>query len=179
MSNKNKRKGFSSDIAAFVHISESELVLADPKYSAENYIKNKAKYEKLMYNLGLDTSRQYMHQPCSQHRNRLGKIVTCGRFWGHERSDKGWLNSGYASREAKDRALNCKMVDEFYAIKGFTVSAQTAGELKDTYEAKDRAERERINARGWMKDESTFYKEDELGCITEIIQGFEGETDDK
>lgn len=95
---------------AVIFVSESELQMADPEYQYDWINTNKDKLFELLYNLGLDTNRDMDFQELVQHRNRLLKIVTCGRWSGFERTDKEWINSGYASRDAKIAASGCKLL---------------------------------------------------------------------
>jgi len=44
--------------------------------------------------------------------------VTCDRFVGNERTDKEWIESGYASREAKDKSSGSKLLTDIYRQKG-------------------------------------------------------------
>ena len=53
-----------------------------------------------------------------QHRNRFNEVVICDRYVGNERTDKEWLNSGYASQEAKDKATGSKMLADLYRLRG-------------------------------------------------------------
>ena len=131
---------YSSDIAAKIHISESEIILANNEYTYEDFTKNPKKYHEVLYSLGLDTNFNFVFQPTCLHRNQLNKVVICGRFYGDERTDNEWITSGYASRAAKDKASNCRLVDEMYAQRGLTQTAQIAGELKDAYEQEDQEE---------------------------------------
>ena len=134
----NQYNQYSSDIAAKIHISESEIILANNEYTYDDFTKNPKKYHSVLYDLGLDTNFNFVFQPTCLHRNRLNKVVICGRFYGDERTDKDWIGAGYASQAAKDKASNCRLVDEMYQQRGLTQTAQVAGELKDSYEANDK-----------------------------------------
>ncbi len=50
----------------------------------------------ILWNMGLDTQHKYDENYC-KHRNMQGFVVECVRFEGSERSDKTWMNSGYAT----------------------------------------------------------------------------------
>lgn len=95
---------------AVMFVSESELLLADSNYEASWLNTNKDKLFEMLYNLGLDINRDLEYQDITQHRNRLNKVVTCGRYSGLERTDTEWINSGYASRAAKIAASGCKLL---------------------------------------------------------------------
>lgn len=62
---------------------------------------NIAKLPEMLYTLGIvkDHNRQVMAK--ALHRKMDGKIVDDYRIIGKERSDKAWIQSGYASEEAK------------------------------------------------------------------------------
>ena len=95
---------------AVIFVSESELVLADPAYQTDWIDTNKDHLWKLLDSLGMDITADIDFQEITQHRNRLNQLVTCRRFAGFERLDKEWINSGYASREAKIAASGSKML---------------------------------------------------------------------
>lgn len=94
----------------------------------------------ILFRLGIDTNLPFEYQGVTQHRNRLNQIVTCGRWYGVERSDKEWLESGVASKEAIDRAANNPFLDELYRHRGLTVDAQHAGDERDKYIVEDEYE---------------------------------------
>lgn len=125
-----------SNIAAWKIISESEIVLAFSNYDVSWWDESNPKRKillKLFYQLGIDTDYPIKLQGVTRHRNQLNKVVTCRRYLGEERQDKEWLNSGYASKEAKDKARKSRITDEIYWTKGLTVDCQVAGEIKDSY----------------------------------------------
>ncbi len=122
-------------------VSESELALADPEYTYLWLEQDKDRLYNLLFSLGLDTQRDLDFQEVTQHRNRLNKLVTCGRWAGLERIDVEWINSGYASRAAKLAASGCKMLGSELKkdIKEFrksdNVSILTVDETKSETEA--------------------------------------------
>lgn len=129
---KNKR----SLIAAYCIVSESEIAAIDPEYSYEWFNANNENYKKLLgilHDLGADINEYIELQQPVQHRNRMQRIVYCGRFITSERTDDEWIKSGYASREAIDKASGSKLLEELYRSKGLTVDAQLAMEYKDKY----------------------------------------------
>ena len=132
---KDKPKKYYSDIAAYSTISESELALVLDDYSVDYFYEptKKKVLDAILWELGMDTKQKYELQDVTQHRNKLGNVVTCGRYFGHERQDQEWLQSGLASQEAKDKAKSNRLVDEMYFQKGLTHSAQVAAEIKDKY----------------------------------------------
>lgn len=56
-----------------------------------------------LHDLGMDTSYAVVSIPCT-HRNMRNEVVNTLMFRGKERTDSGWLDSGYASDIAKDGA---------------------------------------------------------------------------
>lgn len=90
-------------------ISESELMLL-PGYMIGSNETHKEDFEKILYNLGMDIHKGYELQVGFTHRNRLNKVVNCNRWCGMERLDDEWINSGYASREAKHLASGSGLI---------------------------------------------------------------------
>ena len=79
-------------------------------------------------------------QPNIQHRNRFNEVVICDRFVGNERIDPNWINSGYASKEAKDKASSNKILDDIYRSKLLTEDIQLSLEERDKYSTIDESE---------------------------------------
>lgn len=137
------RKGtFKSMIDDTLIVSESEIALVDPEYSADWLVENIDKLKSILWELGMDTANEnFTVSEVVQHRNRLGNVVTCARYVGHERSDNDWLWSGCASEAALDKSRNSRMLDDLYRVKGLTTDMQDAMEVKDKYKAlEDEAE---------------------------------------
>ena len=155
----NNASNYSSDIAAKIHISESELELAYNDYSYEDFYSNPTKYYSTMQALGMNVKEGITFQPTCLHRNRLNKAVICGRYYGNERTDPEWLKSPFASQAAKDKAANCRLIDEIYQQRGLTQTAQIAGELKDAYQKKDAGAVEGLLELCKNYDEDEEYKE--------------------
>ena len=132
----NKEKPYKSEICAVCHVSESEIILLDEFKSYDcgtwQRYENTEKLKKALWTFGLDVQEGWDYQVV-QHRNRCGKIVSCGRYSGIERSDEEWLNSGVASKAAKDRAANSRILDDLYALKGQTVTMQKRASEMDAY----------------------------------------------
>lgn len=135
MTDKNK----PNMIAAYCIVSEVEIHALDNSYECSWFEATHPNYNKLLnllYDLGINTDEYIELQPVVQHRNRMGDIVTCGRYVGTERIDSLWINSGFASREAIDKASGSKLLEGLYRMKGLTVDAQLAMEYKDRYTSK-------------------------------------------
>ena len=122
-----------SMIAAVLHVSESEIHAAYPNYVAAWETDTPTVFTNVLWNFGLNTKQEYIRQDGLQHRNRLGKVVTCSRWYGSERSDVEWLNSGHASQAALDRSKNNHILDDSYRIRHLTIDAQYALEQRDRY----------------------------------------------
>lgn len=125
--NKNN---YTSRIAAFIHVSESEVAMLYDDYSCEW---EQEKLNRALWDLGLDTNFNFELQKVSQHRNRLNKVVTCARWYGVEREDTEWISCKWASQTVKDKLKNSKMLDDVYRSKGLTVDCIEAAEWKDKY----------------------------------------------
>ncbi len=54
-------------------------------------------------------------------------------WFGSERLCEEWLNSGYASKEAKDKAKGSRLLDELYRSRGLTEDVLAAAEEKDKW----------------------------------------------
>ena len=129
---KTTQQNFSS-IVALVYISESELIKAMPDYSATWEEEYPYKMKEILHDLGLNVEQPFIRQDAIQHRNRFGEVVVCSRWVGNERHDLEWIQSGYASREALDRAKNSRLLDDSYRMRGMTVDIQDMLEKRDQY----------------------------------------------
>lgn len=105
-------------ITALCIISASEIQLAKPDFTYEWTETNKKEFDQILYEFGMDTTQQIERQENIQHVNRMNKVVVCDRWVGYERTDKEWINSGYASKAAKDKASNNKLLEDLYRSKG-------------------------------------------------------------
>lgn len=102
-------------IGAFVIVSESELVMAVTGILGLQWYKewpeqNTKLFESILYDLGCDTNQPIEWQESTIHRNRMNKVVECRRWACYERIDEAWINSGYASREAINKASGSKLL---------------------------------------------------------------------
>ena len=127
------KKGYTSMISDVMHVSESEIAMIYPQYDVSWLVDRIDDLKSVLFDLGLDSNQNFTLQEVTQHRNRLGQVVTCGRFEGVERSDTGWLKSGYASQAARDKSKNSKLLDDLYRERGLTQDMQDAMERKDKY----------------------------------------------
>ena len=128
---KAENKKRKSLIAAVVHVSESEIAFALPDYDA-SWEDNKPSYfEKVLWNFGLDTNKSYIRQDAVWHRNKMNQIVFCSRWYGVERGDSEYLNSGHASQMALDRAKSSGILEDLYRSKGLTWDTQEYLEQRD------------------------------------------------
>lgn len=105
-------------IIALCIVSASEIALAKPEFTYEWANKNKSEFDDILYEFGMDLKQPIELQSEVQHINKMKKLVICDRWCGYERTDKDWLDSGYASREAKDKASNNNLINDLYRAKG-------------------------------------------------------------
>lgn len=105
-------------IAAIKYVSMSELQLVNPKINKDWILNNLNEFQKIMHSIGVDTSQEIEVQEDIQHRNIFEDIVTCDRFVCYERTDKEWVESKYASPEAKDKAKGGRILLDLYRMKG-------------------------------------------------------------
>lgn len=111
----------SLTIAAICYISMSELRTVCPWLNTEWIDNNPDKLKEMLFDLGMDIDypidTQYV-----EHRNRFGNLYTGLRWVGNERIDRSWLESGYSSQEARDKALGSKILTDAYRLRGLTES---------------------------------------------------------
>lgn len=105
-------------IAAVSYISLSEIQTVDKTITEEWIEKNPKQFEDILYSLGMDTKNYPYERQDVTHRNRFGNVITCPRWVGNERICKEWVESGYASVEAKDKSLNNSILTDCYRARG-------------------------------------------------------------
>lgn len=107
-----------SNIIALSIVSAMDLVEVKPDFTYKWAEENPAEFREILEQFGMDTRNGFEIQTDVTHRTKLNRLVTCDRYVGSERIDIEWLTSGYASREAKDRASGSKLLDDLYRQKG-------------------------------------------------------------
>ena len=128
----NKNTTRPNAIVALCIISESEIIKVIPDYSSD-FENKETSFKLFLYSLGMDVSKPYKRQDGLQHRNRFNEIVVCSRWVGEERIDSEWINSGYASKEALDKASGSRILEDIYRSKYLTEDAQALLEARDKY----------------------------------------------
>lgn len=131
------REKRSSMIVAQVIISESELAKVIPNYTSEFEASDPYKFRSLLWSLGMDVDKGFQRQDYMQHRNRLNEVVLCSRWVGESRIDTEWIESGYASTEAKDKYSGSRMLEDLYRAKSATLDIQDYLESRDKYSVID------------------------------------------
>ena len=106
-------------ITALCIVSASEINLAKPGFTYYWADNNPDDFNDILFNFGMDLTQPIEKQTDIQHKNRMNKVVICDRYIGYERTDKDWINSGYASKEAKDKASGSKLLADLYKHKGY------------------------------------------------------------
>lgn len=76
------------------HPEVVDLPKNHPKISLDDRL-----LKKILWDFGLDTSKGMAIRDCT-HRNLSNEVVTCPMYRARERTDKDWLESGFASVEA-------------------------------------------------------------------------------
>ena len=128
------KKGFHSMICTDFIVSESEIAMLYPEYDVSWLVERIDNLKTILWDMGMDTLNENFNlSEVVQHRNRLGQVVTCGRYTGYERGDDSWLKSGYASQAARDKSKNSKLLDDLYRERGLTQDMQDAMEKRDRY----------------------------------------------
>ena len=105
-------------IIALCTVSASEIGLVYKDFTYKWAEDNREEFMTVLYNFGMDTLQPIELQTEVQHKNRMNKIVICDRWVGNERTDRDWIASGHASREAKDKASGSKLLADIYRTKG-------------------------------------------------------------
>jgi hypothetical protein len=96
----------------YISLSEIQKVLPDFDYKDEDKLRN------ILYELGVDLQYPFDEQDVF-HINKFNEKVNCLRWVGNERTDQDWLKSGYASKEATDKSLGNKLLNDLYRLKGY------------------------------------------------------------
>lgn len=105
-------------IVALCIVSASEIALAMPSFTYDWANENKEEFNDILHNFGMDMKLPIELQSEVQHINRMKKVIICDRWVGYERTDFEWIHSGYASREAKDKASGSKLLEDIYRARG-------------------------------------------------------------
>jgi hypothetical protein len=125
-----------AEIVALRIISLSELHRMNSSFTEKSISEyDPEKLKQLLHGLGVDTTQPYEHQIIS-HRNSLNEIYTGSRWVGCERVDAEWLESGYASQEAKDKAKGSRLLIDLYRNKGLSTD-RLAGVWENEDEQKE------------------------------------------
>jgi len=106
------------NICAIEYVSLSELETVMPWITLEWTEENPDILKNMLHDLGMDAWNYPVDVQDCTHRNRFGNVITTRRWVGNSRVDKEWLESGYASTAAKDRALGNKLLIESYLKRG-------------------------------------------------------------
>jgi hypothetical protein len=107
-----------SNIIALSIVSAMDIVEVMPHFTYKWAEENKGDFYEILWQFGMNTNQGVETQACVTHRTRLNRLVTCDRWVGNERTDKEWIDSGFASRESKDKASGSKLLTDIYRQKG-------------------------------------------------------------
>jgi len=108
----------SLNIAAFEAISLSELQTVMPWLIEEWIDENPDTLNEMLFDLGLDVYNFPVDKQYCTHRNRFGNIITTWRWVCNSRLDKAWIDSPYASKAAKDKAIGNRLLVDCYRLRG-------------------------------------------------------------
>lgn len=133
---------YNSKIAAIVIVSESEISEVYPDYDSSWEKTSPEKLKDILFSFGLDISQLYQRQDGLTHRNMMNQVVLCSRWVGNSRQDSAWVESGYASKEAIDKAAGSKILDDLYRSKYLTEDAQQMLEARDRGSNRGNSKRE-------------------------------------
>lgn len=106
------------NIIALRYISFSEIQKTNPEITPDWAKNNIEEFHNILFQLGMDISIPYDWQVNIPHRNYFNEVAICDRIVGNERLDRDWLESGLASREAKDKAQHNHLLIDLYRMKG-------------------------------------------------------------
>ena len=106
-------------IIALCIVSASEIAKVMPSFTYDMVEKDRDTFLDILYQFGMDIKQPIEIQKDLMHRNRMNNIVQCDRYVGYERTDKIWIESGYASREAKDKSTGNKLIKDIYRMRGY------------------------------------------------------------
>lgn len=138
----------ASGIVASITVSMSELLRVQPYFTLKSTRNSKGEYSseflELLYGLGADVQESIREDLSSTHRNRFNNVVTCPKWLCEERLDSLWINSGYASRAAMDKASGSLMVEAVYRMRGETKDMQAMLNQRDKSST--------IDESTWIKD---------------------------
>ena len=125
----------ASGIVASVTVSLSEILRVQPYFTLKSTRNSKGEYSseflELLYGLGVDVQEPIREDLSSTHRNRFNEVVTCPKWLCEERLDSLWINSGYASRAAVDKASGSLLVEASYRMRGETKDMQAMLNQRD------------------------------------------------
>jgi hypothetical protein len=125
----------ASGIVASVTVSLSEILRVQPYFTLKSTRNSKGEYSseflELLYGLGADVQESIREDLSSTHRNRFNEVVTCPKWLCEERLDSLWINSGYASRAAVDKASGSLLVEASYRMRGETKDMQAMLNQRD------------------------------------------------
>lgn len=110
----------STNIIALKIISAADIAQVIPDFTYDFIETNREEFLYILYELGLDVNQGFETQENIPHKALDGKVVQCDRYCGMERTDEKWISSGYASREAKDKASGSKLLGDLYRQKGLS-----------------------------------------------------------
>jgi hypothetical protein len=110
----------STNIIALKIISAADIAKIVPNFTYDFVQSNRKEFLNILYELGLDVNQGLETQENIQHKALDGTVVQCDRYLGNERTDEKWIKSGYASREAKDKASGSKLLGDLYRQKGLS-----------------------------------------------------------
>ena len=110
----------NNKIIALSIVSASDIAVVKPDFTYNWTISNPKDFQDILHEFGMDVTSMWEVQDDVIHTTRMNKVVQCTRYVGSERTDKEWINSGYASREAKDKSSGSKLLNDIYRGKGMT-----------------------------------------------------------
>lgn len=120
MSRGLNKENILSNIIALSIVSSYDIAKVKKDFTYQFVKDNLEDFKDILYRFGMNVNSGFETQENVLHRTLAGDVVQGDRYVGSERTDKEWLESGFASREAKDRASGSKLLTDIYRAKGLT-----------------------------------------------------------
>lgn len=105
-------------ITALCIISMTEIAKVIPTITYEWINEHKHEFLQMLHELGCNTNQPIEYQPDVLHVNRFNETVYSDRWVANERTDKEWVESGYATQAAIDKSKGNRLLIDLYRMKG-------------------------------------------------------------
>lgn len=97
------------------------------------YQEHPSKFREYLHELGADINKPMLMQNKKHRSEEDLKVYTGTRWVCEERQDEDWINSGYASQQAKDKFFKNRIVEDLYRSRSLTTDTQRVLEERDRF----------------------------------------------